>query len=109
MGIRRNNDKAILESLVNKYGKNNLLNIINEGRVKKWYDGGIAVMFNRSGNYKDPWYFGYTHKEVFYNTMTVWNSIEGGMTFDAKIVVPFEDFDPMHLDMMHKFNLLKTL
>lgn len=107
MRTKRTSDKAILESLLNKYGKDNLLNMLNEEQVKKWYDGGIPIMFNRSGNYKDPWHFGYTHKEVFYNKMVVWDSIEGGNTFHVNIAVPFEDFDPTHLDKMYKFNLLK--
>lgn len=83
----------------------NLTDIIYEAHGSK--EGVIPVMFNIYGDPIDnPWYFGYSNREQIGKQMSVWTT---GIAYNewAKIVVPFEKFDPHNLKQNLKFNLIK--
>ena len=67
----------------------------------------IPVMYNIYGDpINNPWYFGYSRQEQIGRQMNVWTT---GLAYNewAKIVVPFEKFDPHNLKQNLKFNLIK--
>lgn len=78
---------------------------IDEARDSKGED--IPVMYNIYGDPVDnPWYFGYSNQEQVGKQMCVWFPDIAYNNW-AKIVVPFEKFDPKDLRKNLKYNLVK--
>ena len=88
--------------------KDLLTHSINEARDSKGEAiPVIPVMFNIYGDpIGNPWYFGYSNREQVGKQMCAW-TIERAYNEWAKIVVPFEKFDPHNLERNLKFNLIK--
>ena len=82
--------------------------ILTEARDSKGGDlPVIPVMFNIYGDpIGNPWYFGYTNQEQVGKQMGAW-STDRTYSEWAKIVVPFEKFDPNNLAKNLKYNLIK--
>lgn len=86
-----------------------LNNSINEARDSKNQENEevIQVMYNIYGDpVNNPWYFGYSNQEQVGKQMVVWFPDLAYNNW-AKIVVPFEKFDPKDLRKNLKYNLIK--
>ena len=70
----------------------------------------IKVMYSIYGDPEGPWYFGNTDGKVEGDSILV-NLILNGVIFHtyAKLVVPFEKFNPNNLKENLKYNMCKSI
>lgn len=74
---------------------------------KKWEDAGCPVMYAIYGNVEGPWYFGYTNQHIEHGQMKVFSNPTDYLGQFAKLVVPFDQFDPYKVENNKKYNLIK--
>lgn len=82
--------------------------MINEAfNQKKWEDGGCPVMYSIYGDANGPWYFGHTNQHIEHGQMKVFSNSTDYVGHFAKLVIPFEQFDPYKMENNKKYNLVK--
>lgn len=75
-----------------------------------WIRKRRKVMYSIYGDAEGPWYFGETDETIESDGMKVNLTLKGDpyCTY-AKLVVPFENFNPYELEQNLKFNLCKRV
>lgn len=68
----------------------------------------IKVMYSTYGDPEGPWYFGETDETIESDCMKVNLTLKGEPYYTyAKLVVPFENFNPNDLKENLKYNMCK--
>lgn len=98
---KENNNIIIMKNL-----KDFIVNINEKMAKTDEIDFNSPVMFSIYGNSEGPWYFGYRLLNDPENGVVGSNSKETQVSY-AKLVVPFDQFDPKNLKNNESKNLIK--